>query len=546
MPTAIAPFSFLKPTDASTAMDQYSLGQKQALINALKSQVMSPQQPTNYGQMASPMSPVSTFAQALGGYLAGKQQKQLNDQYSKLAQQQQNNLMAMMGGGQPTSAPTQNSQSNDSQGQSQGAAAPTMMQGVPNAQWGQDHQSAPSTSSSPLNPASLDPRMASMLYSQDPGKYMESFVAPYYKPAEITAQIRAAGIDPNSPQGRAIAAQALQKASQNMINVRPGGTVYNATAGRPEFVAPANGIQTQYGPQGPVASPVPGYNQAIAGVTGAETGARETNTPRVLPTAGGGTTFGYPQDVIGNPPAMRQPGERGKTTSTSATPPAPIDPRFKDAKDLPNPSGVGTNPIIAGRIKNSMDKDKELRDQYGKEADLADQKLQLNNEAMKVLSTSETGPLSAWMTENRGKLKELGVPDSLIPGSGTIVPTLELNKYLKNSALQGARQIYGSRMTQTEVKLQTDEMSPSAHMTGLAIKSLINQDNIRNSYAKQRAQMYDDYVHAGKDPLSFESWYSRNYPLAKFAQRYEQVQEIGKKYTPQQILEEARRRGISQ
>ncbi len=41
------------------------------------------------------------------------------------------------------------------------------------------------------------------------------------------------------------------------INVRPGGTVYQPGQG-PQFTAPQNGVQTQWGPQGPQAGIVPG------------------------------------------------------------------------------------------------------------------------------------------------------------------------------------------------------------------------------------------------------------------------------------------------
>ena len=46
-----------------------------------------------------------------------------------------------------------------------------------------------------------------------PEKYAESMIAPNFKPAEIQAQLRAAGMDPNSPQGHAIALRAIQKAA---------------------------------------------------------------------------------------------------------------------------------------------------------------------------------------------------------------------------------------------------------------------------------------------------------------------------------------------
>jgi hypothetical protein len=173
--------------------------------------------------------------------------------------------------------------------------------------------------------------------------------------------------------------------------------------------------------------------------------------------------------------------------------------------------------LTKGVLEEAGKKHAELSNQYGTQADLADQKLQYNNEARKALSSAEVGPSSEWLTENRARLKEWGVPDGLIPGSGTVTPTMELNKNLKQSALQGARAIFGSRMTQMEVRLQHEELSPSTSMTKDAIGSLMQQDDIKQMYAKQRAEDYGKYFQQGGNPQRFESWYSKNYPLTRFA-----------------------------
>lgn len=170
-----------------------------------------------------------------------------------------------------------------------------------------------------------------------------------------------------------------------------------------------------------------------------------------------------------------------------------------------------------GRIANANAKDKELSDQYGAASHLADQQLEFNRRAMAALPNAETGPMSEFLTNNRARLIEAGVPASLIPGSGTVTPTLELNKELLNAALQGARAIYGNRMTQNEVKLQTEEMSPSSHMMADAIASLVGQGNVQANYAKQQASDYARYTSAGGDPMQFEQWYSQNRPISEFA-----------------------------
>jgi hypothetical protein len=60
---------------------------------------------------------------------------------------------------------------------------------------------------------------------------------------------------------------------QKPMVVSEGGTVYDPMSGQPQFSAAKNGIQTQYGPNGPQAIAVPGYGAANAAIQGAEAGA---------------------------------------------------------------------------------------------------------------------------------------------------------------------------------------------------------------------------------------------------------------------------------
>jgi hypothetical protein len=363
---------------------------------------------------------------------------------------------------------------------------------------------------------------AGLMGMMGPSEYAKTFVAPNFKPAAIRANIRAAGIDPDSAQGKRMALAALQKSTTNVQDVRPGGTIFDVNAKQPIFSAPKDGVQTQWGPQGPAASLIPGAQELAARQEGLDTAQKVSNTPQTLPTAGGGSKIGYPGDMLGPPPALRdQPGPSAGPKNyfpPSQQTPVPQEGPWASMPKLPVSGALGApDAFTHGRLQEAGKKDAELSSQYGKEADLADQKQQYNSEALKVLPQAETGPMSEWLTENKARLLELGVPSSLIPSDGKVTPTMELNKFLKNAALQGARQIYGARMTQMEVKLQTDEMSPSAHMTGEAIRSLVQQDNIKNAYAKQRSDDYGKYIAQKGDPLRFESWYAKHFPLTQFA-----------------------------
>lgn len=401
------------------------------------------------------------------------------------------------------------------------------------------NQGTSAQASNPMIPSGMPPRQAQMLLGlMGPEKYGE-LLAQHYKPAEIEAQLRAAHIDPDSMLGRQIAQQSLAKANYIApVDVRPGGTLVDPRTGQPTFSAPANGVQTQWGPNGPVAAAVPGAQELEAHQQALNTAARVANTPLTLPTQGGGSTVGYPGNLIGQPPAMGQarvPGPsstsapqnvpRGTSVTSPISAPATSADPWTSMPKLQISGAVGApNAFVEGRLKAAGAKDAELASQYGKEADLADQKLQYNAEARKALDNAEVGPSSEWLTENRARLLEWGVPESLIPGSGSVTPTMELNKNLKQSALQGARAIFGSRMTQMEVRLQHEELSPSTSMTGDAIRSLMQQDDIKQQYAKQRALDYGKYIQQGGDPLRFESWYSKTFPLTQFAQQKVQTQ----------------------
>jgi hypothetical protein len=278
--------------------------------------------------------------------------------------------------------------------------------------------------------------------------------------------------------------------------------------------------------------PAMGAQQAM------ETASREQNIPRMIPQGGGVEKLGYPP----TPPALQQqtPGAQPSGKYFNGAPPAPPMPQPPPSARTPPPSaapgqgwlanipklqvpstpGSTTDAFHQKLLTDAAARHSELTEKFGNEADLADQKMQYNAQAMKYLAGAETGPSSNWLTEHRANLKEWGVPDSLIPGSGTVTDTMELNKNLKQSALQGARSIFGSRMTQMEVKLQHDELSPSTSMTKDAIASLIQQDNIKAGYAKQRANDYGQYVQSGGDPMQFERYYASKRPLTRFAAQY--------------------------
>jgi hypothetical protein len=403
----------------------------------------------------------------------------------------------------------------------------------------------------PLIPPGMTPGSAqAMLNLMGPTEYAKNFLS---QTPEWQNALRANNGDVNAAMAQMHAAGVKQGA----IDMRAGGSVAipdpSAPGGYRMIRAPnlGPGQEATYDASGNVTGVrnIPGAVAAGAATKGAETAATVENTPRDVPIGGGRTALMYPGQVpgLGAPPASAA-APAGAAPSAAAQPAPPASPGPPGAPaaspapkgpaptlplkaqlpqqglwssvpqlNIPSTPGQASDEYTMARLKDAAAKHSELVNTYGQEAKLADQQINYNNEALKALPSASVGPMSEWLTNNRSRLLEMGVPANLIPASGTVTSSLELNKYLLNSALQGARTIYGNRMTQNEVKLQTEDMSPSSHMTADAIKSLIDQNNVQAQYTKQRAQDYNTYVNQYHgDPQQFEQWYAAKRPLTRF------------------------------
>lgn len=431
-----------------------------------------------------------------------------------------------------------------------------------------DMQATPNTqpASNPNIPPGMNIQQARALLRADPKGYWE-LIGKQYEPTDLQKLLRLNNIQPGSPEYQSAMTQALAKANYLAPNEEREGSVmrdaltHQVIGQNPK--TPMGGINF-YDAQGNLTGQgmTPGAVKAIADSEGAATAGKVLNTPAVVPNAGGGSTYGFPSDILGktapvlrdqsqaqpaaNPsiqaPKVGQQNIQQNTVAKSGDPWSTM-PKLQVSNSLGAP-----NAFVEGTLKASGEKHAALSTKYGEESDLADQKLAYNAEALKALPNAEVGPMSEWLTHNRARLTEMGVPDKLIPGDGSVTPTLELNKYLKNAALQGAKATFGSRMTQNEVMLQHEELSPSTSMTRDAISSLMAQDNVKQQYAKQRATDYGNYVQKGGDPLRFEAWYSRNFPLTQFAKQQTQAVPVENaqptKPSPSDIEAELRRRGL--
>jgi hypothetical protein len=91
----------------------------------------------------------------------------------------------------------------------------------------------------------------------------------------------------------------------------------------------------------------------------------------------------------------------------------------------------------------------------------------------------------------------------------------QLAKYLGNAALTNAKATYGARMTASEVNLQLNALSPSAHMTPAAINALLAENVSNAQYTLAAARNVRPYLLAGNDPQSFAEWQQQYFPRGR-------------------------------
>lgn len=276
------------------------------------------------------------------------------------------------------------------------------------------------------------------------------------------------------------------------------------------------------------AHPIPGMipgQQALA--TATETGKNQGDI-HTIPTAGGGTKVQF--GIGGIPGAPAQPGapksyfpqQNGADTSATGheAPPGVTPGIWRGTPMRPNTQGgYGEDPYLKGQIGGMVKKNDELSDKYGSESDLADQRIAFNNEALKVLGGSLTGPLSEKMTDMASKAHELfgdHLP-SWIPDTKTINNSTELKKFLLRNPLLSLKPTFGGRPAASEFQVLANDASPSPKMLQGSIERLVQLDNQAAGFSKQRAADYGFYHDQVKgNPLRFESWYSNKVPFAKW------------------------------
>lgn len=211
-------------------------------------------------------------------------------------------------------------------------------------------------------------------------------------------------------------------------------------------------------------------------------------------------------------------------TSATAPPPKPVtaqspakpasvttDPVLKDALSDPDYK-LKTPPVVAGRTQSPAELDQakttvaartELLSNAQDATNTGGQALQYMQAARAIMDSKGapvTGPLG-------GLVAKLTSPF----GSVDATNYQEVAKYLGNSAIQAGKGNFGKGMTQQDVSLQKDELSPSVHMTDDALKNLLDSGIRNTQYGMDSAKRVRAYLATGGDPQSFAEWNDKHF-----------------------------------
>lgn len=273
---------------------------------------------------------------------------------------------------------------------------------------------------------------------------------------------------------------------------------------------------------------LPGFSGAAAGIKGAETGAVEgakapfriemveqadgRKIPMFVPgiPGFGGTSAPSPASQNASPRvaslSVTQPSQNVAQSQTT-----PDDP-WTTMPKRPASQGLGMSAYDA-RVTDVQGKNLDrLSEKLGGNADIAQKRMAVNNQSLEMVDRADTGPGAALIGDVKSILvSRFGIPEKDFTNDPAA--TVTLNKDLMNAAVARAKAMYGARMSTNEVNNMLKRGAPNGDMVKSAIKFLLQSDNTSASYDIQQASDFGKFVSKGGDPMQFESWYAKNFPL---------------------------------
>jgi hypothetical protein len=214
---------------------------------------------------------------------------------------------------------------------------------------------------------------------------------------------------------------------------------------------------------------------------------------------------------------LSQPGGQPGAAPQPGAPAAPADPVLRQALTDPEYKlqvppvirGTSQTPAQAEQAKTTVQARTDLLKDSQDATSAAAQSMQYMQAAKAILDSKQVPTTGAY-----GGL--IAKASALLPGQSVDASNYaEVAKYLGNAALAQAKGIYGARMTQSEVGLQLNELSPSTKMPDSAIRDLLDT-NIRSAqYTINAARKSKLYLASGGDPQKYADWLESYYPRAQ-------------------------------
>ena len=508
------------------AAQQVMLGRRQQMADLLRQQSLTPDQGQMIGAQYIAPSWTQGLAKMAQALMASKSQDDIDAQNLDLAKSYGDRIGAMFGQGAPdssTAAPAALAQ-----GALQDDVGPTISNaarmGTILAQGG---GTAPQGGGLTIN--GMSPSQAKMAFMLDKGAYMGGYMK-QFDPTEFQKDLRLL------PQGQQSAA--VNQKFFPPIVARENAPIFTRDASGKIVIEPASieGIRQVYDAKAPsmpmrelpIDDGQGGYTAKLTepeyqtyiktgGLPDRYGGKATAPVPATAPNGAltSGPFQGKASDIVDQITALPEP-DRSSAMSQYIRQLG----LGESAGSQANPSGTTPQSTpsaatVIGKTANAFST--EFTKEQAKSADATEQKiysdaaaaqekLAASQKMLSLLPQITTGPAAGRITTVKNLASSFGI------NLGDPAPNQEFGKYAFGAAMQAAKQVYGNRITNSDMEAMINN-SPGATMDEKAIYSLIKFDNEKQLRFLNQASAYDQYKASGKPLNRFPIWFSQNYPL---------------------------------
>ena len=308
-----------------------------------------------------------------------------------------------------------------------------------------------------------------MMFVRSPDKYFEAMNKANELP-QFAKDLRAAGIDYNSPIGRSIAQQYIYKTYQYIapLEVRGGNTVLDPITNKPKFFNPSlpDGAMPIYDTNGNVvaARAIPGAAGVKGTMAQAEAVGRTMGTLNQGVDANGAPTYfmGVPPGVAGGVGGSAAPVGNAAPKANTGAPTAP------NTANGQQPSAPTVRPGLSATQKLLTDQGAEYYKSAVNEAQNVNQHRQVLNEISRLAADPNNtfGPGSEAFAKVMALGKNIGIDFTGAQTSQDIMKKLASNLTMSQLGAGGA--------TGTDAQLHTlISANPNGNMTNEAILKVV-------------------------------------------------------------------------